>query len=178
MRAASKFERDPQKRRGDSASRVLPVARRTSINAQPKEPKVSPSTRLNPISSSVGARGGHVAVAQHGVANPVAVAHVPEHAAEICKQKRAAQGPAATHGFRAKQIAHSSGTSPNQANMLRQGGMRPAIGNGSSSSAAERTGSYPTTSLIASAYRVEFKASDREALIAFRCVKRTRAHRR
>jgi len=36
-------------------------------------------------------------------------------------------------------MAHSSGTSPNHAKTLRQGGSGPASGNGNSSKAAERT---------------------------------------
>ena len=74
-----------------SASRALPVARCTSAIASPNNPKYSPSTRLNPSSSSVGATGRHIPVVHHRVANPIAVAAIPEHSAEIRQQKCAAQ---------------------------------------------------------------------------------------
>jgi len=54
-------------------------------------------------------------------------------------------------GLRHGEPAQSSGTSPNQAKAERQGGMGPARGNGSSSSAAER----PAAAQIFQGWRIQ-----------------------
>ena len=86
-------------RNGAAARAQARAAGRTTDQhqAQTEEAKVEAENEAEADKQKGWRASGHVAVVEHGVANPVAVAHVPEHAAEVGNQKCAAKRAGMIH---------------------------------------------------------------------------------
>ena len=133
------FQAGPQDGREDEGEARGAGGAAHQRDAEPEEAEVEPQHQAEPDEQQRGSKRRHVAVVHHGVANPVAIAHVPQKAAEIGDKKGAAERMAAGWSAEVARTAQRSGTSANQAKTERQGGIGPASGNGNSSRPAERT---------------------------------------
>jgi hypothetical protein len=60
-------------------------------NGHAKEPEVKPQHQAEADQQQRGSQRRHIAVLHHHVANPVAIARIPQHAANVGEQKGAAQ---------------------------------------------------------------------------------------
>ncbi len=99
----------PQKRRkGQSHPRR---ARRTpnQHKPQPKNSEVKPEHQTESQRQQLRRKKRHVAVMHHRVANPVAVAHVPQHAAKVGNKERAAKRMPLARFHVRKRVPHPRG---------------------------------------------------------------------
>jgi hypothetical protein len=86
------LQRGPENRREGQRQSRAACGSADKRDSPAEEAEVKPQNHAVADEQQCRCHGRHIAVAQHGVANPVAVAHVPQHAAEIADEEAAAQG--------------------------------------------------------------------------------------
>ena len=86
------FKSGPEDGRGGEREAVAVGGFADEGDAEGEEAEVEPEDSGVSDEEKDGDDGGQVTIFGHGVANPVAVAHVPEEAAEVAKEEAAAKG--------------------------------------------------------------------------------------
>ena len=126
MRAAASSSAAHRNGAAASASRVLPVARAHQHHAQAEEAEVEPQHQAVSQQQQRRRQRRHVAVVQHRVAHPVAVARCTRaRRRDKPSRKPRRSGRGRSDRRLAKEAPTSSGTSPNQAKIDAPGRHRP-----------------------------------------------------
>jgi len=136
MRAAANSRAAQRMGAAARARRVLPVCLSHESHAEAEDAEVEAENQAISGQQQDRNDSGEVAVLRHGVANPVAVAHVPKKTAEIAEEESAADGTGIGNG-RFGEDGGEERTRPNQAKTVRQMEAGRRGENGNSSRAAE-----------------------------------------